>query len=217
MLKTRVALAVAALALSACASAPAPAPKVVEPNFTSNAVAGKIPAWFLKQPESTASAIYVVGTAKSADLSMVEHKAVIDAQSKLAYKLAGEVDSMAKDYKREAGEEFSQTTEQATRRTATGVKVAGYTVVDRVLYPEGSGFRTYILLKYTVQAQPVAAVSHETALNDELSAAKADRAPRIASAAKVTKVPDNSGITIRETLATPESKPLGVADEAEEN
>lgn len=219
MSKTLAAMAVATLFVTACASTPAPAPKVAEPNFTSNAVAGKIPAWYIKQPESTATTIYVVGTAKSADLSMVEHKAVIDAQSKLAYKLAGEVDSMAKDYKREAGEEFSQTTEQATRRTATSVKVAGYTIVDRVLYPEGSGFRTYILLKYPVVAREVVAapVSPETALNEELNEAKAAKAaPKMASA-KVSRVPDNSGIVVRETLATPESKPLGMADAAEEN
>jgi hypothetical protein len=219
MSKTLAAMAVATLFVTACASTPAPAPKVAEPNFTSNAVVSKIPAWFLKQPESTATTIYVVGTSKSADLSMVEHKAVIDAQSKLAYKLAGEVDSMAKDYKREAGEEFSQTTEQATRRTATGVKVAGYTIVDRVLYPEGNGFRSYILLKYPVVAREVVAapVSPEVALNEELNEAKAAKAaPKMASV-KVGRVPDNSGIVIRETLASPDSKPLGMADAAEEN
>ena len=111
-------------------------------------VAANIPAWFIMQPESTPEAVFVAGSAISRDLSMSGHKAQLDAETHLANKIAGEIRTMTKDYKRDAGDEFVQSTEIVSNKIAADVKIIGGIVVDRRIVAEGGGFRTYVLLKY---------------------------------------------------------------------
>jgi hypothetical protein len=122
------------------------APLVAPPVVASNG----IPTWYLNPPESTASDIYTVGTAISRDMAMSGHKAQLDAESQLAIKVKGEVNTLTKDYKRDAGTEYVQSTESVTNKSATNTKIIGEVVVNRQVTPEGGGFRTYVLLKFPI-------------------------------------------------------------------
>ncbi len=140
-----IAVAIAAAMLSACATTNSPnAPIQVQPEKA----VSNIPVWFISPPETTTEAIYVVGTAVSRDLSMSVQKASLDAETHLANKIAGEVSSMTKDYKREVGDEFTQSTEIVSNKIAAEVKIIGGVVEKKQITPEGGGFRTYVLIKY---------------------------------------------------------------------
>jgi len=156
MKHTKVSLAVMAVLLSACATTSPPVTDKATPVEVTKvpitaqpmSVTIMIPSWYMKQPESTVDAIYVAGSGLSRDLTMSEDKAQLDAESRLASKIAGEISTLTKDYKRDVGDEFVQSTEIVATKIANDVKVIGATVVDRLITPEGNGFRTYVLLKY---------------------------------------------------------------------
>lgn len=232
MKKSLISIAIVSIIATACSSAP-PAKKAepAKPIMTKTALVSQIPTWYQQQPPNTSNELYVVGTAKSQDLSMVEHKAVIDAQTKLAFKLKGEMDAISKDYKRDSGGGFDSTTEQASRRVALGAGISGYTVVNRVTLNEGDGFRTFVLLKYPLgDANPIvksddAAIdnpvteNHAQELHQELADLKKARTeskikrpdqtpPRVeSSGAVVVPVQQGGGIVVKVTPA----------DEAEED
>lgn len=216
MKKPLIGIAVVSLLLTACSSTPVPTdtPKPVASNVT---LVSQIPAWYKDQPADTRTEFYAVGTAKSADLGMVEHKAVVDAQTKLSFKLKGEMDAITKDSRRETDGAFTQTTEQAAKRVALGVDIAGYTIVERMIYPEDSGFRSFVLLKYPLRAQATdveAGNAQAGLLHDELDGLKKERresrrnsnaqAKPAASARSSTLVPvqQNGDLTIEITPAT---------------
>ena len=228
--KTMISYFTILVGLTACASTPAPQASVPQ-SVVPASVTSSPPAWFVEQPESTAEFAYVVGTAVSRDISMSGHKAQLDAETHLANKLAGGISTLTKDYKRDVGDEFAQSTEIATNKVATDVKIAGADVVKKQVTPEGGGFRTYVLLKFPLGSKTQVPPSHISNQNFKESQETAERelrqrtderrstseSPTISNASTVSPVVDNSGIVIRETLATETSGPLGLADKLEEN
>ena len=216
--------------LSACASAPLPkagAPLTVAPT----SVTSSMPAWFIEQPQSTAETVYVVGTAISRDISMSGHKAQLDAETHLATQIAGEINTLTKDYKRDVGDEFVQSSEVVANKIATDVKVIGGVIVKKQVTPEGGGFRTYVLLKFPLGGNSQVLQSHvnkgnfkgsQDAAERELHQRTEERRPATETPisslpATVSPIADNSGIVIRETRATSTSGPLGLADKDEED
>lgn len=216
--------------LSACASTPMPkagGPLAVAPT----SVTSNTPAWFMEQPESTAEFVYVVGTAISRDISMSGHKAQIDAETHLANKIGGEINTLTKDYKRDVGEEFVQSTEIVANKIATDVKIIGGDIVKKQVTPEGGGFRTYVLLKFPLGNNNLILQNYVNRKNFKGSQENAERELRQRTEERrpvsensisspqpvVSPTADNSGIVIRETLATSTSGPLGLADKEEEN
>ena len=216
--------------LSACASAPLPkagAPLAVAPP----SVTSSMPSWFIEQPQSTAETVYVVGTAISRDISMSGHKAQLDAETHLATQIAGEINTLTKDYKRDVGDEFVQSTEVVANKIATDVKVIGGVIVKKQVTPEGGGFRTYVLLKFPLGSNNPMLQSYinkktfkgsQDAAERELNQRTEERrpaaeAPISSRPATVSPVANNSGIVIRETRGTSTSGPLGLADKEEEN
>jgi len=154
-LKSQLALIITTALVGACATTPppvaqrpAPTPGTASLAIAPALVTPTIPAWYIKQPDSTPEFIYVAGTALSRDMAMSNHKAQLDAETHLANKIAGEINTLTKDYKRDVGDEFIQSTEIVANKIATDVKVIGGIVVDRQVYPEGGGYRTYSLLKF---------------------------------------------------------------------
>jgi hypothetical protein len=152
----------------------------------------------MNQPESTPEAVWVGGTALSRDMSMSTHKAQLDAETHLANKIAGEINTLTKDYKRDVGDESVQQTEIIANKIATDVKVIGGQVVKRVIYPEGGGFRTYVLLKFPLGSANHLLTSYtnkksfggsHAAAAAELEQHKLDRRNRDAADAVVTTVP----------------------------
>ncbi len=218
------------LLMSACASAPdskAGATLAVAPaNVTSNT-----PEWFFDPPEPAAEFVYVVGTAISRDISMSGHKAQLDAETHLANRIAGEINTLTKDYKREVGDEFVQSTEIVANKIATDVKIIGGDIVKKQVTPEGGGFRTYVLLKFPLGTNSQMLQNHlnktifkgaQEAGERELRQRTEQRRsgaehPMASHQSTVGPVDDGSGIVIRETLATSTSRPLGLADKEEED
>ena len=228
--KSLISCATIGVLLSACASAPLPkagAPLTVAPT----SVTSSMPAWFIEQPQSTAETVYVVGTAISRDISMSGHKAQLDAETHLATQIAGEINTLTKDYKRDVGDEFVQSTEVVANKIATDVKVIGGVIVKKQVTPEGGGFRTYVLLKFPLGSNNPMLQNYinkktfkgsQDAAERELRQRTEERrpaaeAPISSLPATVSPVADNSGIVIRETRATSTSGPLGLADKEEEN
>ena len=138
---------IATVASAGCSTMTAPtAPLQVAPEK----VATKIPGWYMNPPESDQDFLYVVGTAVSRDLAMSVQKAQLDAETHLASKINGEVSSLTKDYKREAGDEFTQSTEIVSNKLAAEVKVIGGVIFKKDILAEGGGFRTYLVMKYPI-------------------------------------------------------------------
>lgn len=145
--KTLIAAAVLGSLMVGCASTvPHTAPLQVAPVK----VMSNIPDWYINPPESDQDALYVVGTSISRDLAMSVQKAQLDAETHLASKIAGEVSSLTKDYKREVGDEYLQSTEIVTNKLTAEVKVIGGVVAKKEIIPEGGGFRTYVMMKYPI-------------------------------------------------------------------
>lgn len=222
-MRTKLLVVAVALALTAgCSSAPTnpyaaetarvAATTAVAPASASMHIAPAVaiqqtPVWFLKPPATTAAEIYVAGTGLSKDLSMSKQKALMDAQTKLADRLAGEISVLTKDYKAEQGENFVQNTEVMARKMAADVKLAGYTVVDASLWSEGGGYRTYILVKYPLSAQVQRMTQNsvrasQTAAERDLKEAVADSRQRSESSVPMQRKPNS---------------PLGLNDSKEED
>jgi PBP1b-binding outer membrane lipoprotein LpoB len=135
-------VAVTLMVIAGCSSAPkAPEPVMAAPKV----VMSNVPDWYVTVPPAPAGYVYAAGTAVSRDLSMSKAKAHLDAEVQLANRIAAEVSTMMKDYRRDAGDDFAQVTEMVTNKTAARVKLAAKT--DRtIILTEGGGFRTYVLL-----------------------------------------------------------------------
>lgn len=146
--KTAIACAVLAIMATGCATTvpTAAAPLQVAPEKA----AAHIPAWFVSPPQSSSENIFVVGTAVSRDMAMSIQKASLDAETHLASKIAGQVSSMTKDYKREVGDVFTQSTEIVTNKLTAEVKIIGGVIDKKQITPEGGGFRTYVLIRYPI-------------------------------------------------------------------
>jgi hypothetical protein len=259
--QTLLALVVPALFLTACATAqtsrppvgiaeqtralaaaPTPAPAAIPVAYTATqGVVSTIPEWYMNQPESTTEVIYVGGTAFSRDMSMSTHKAQLDAETHLANKIAGEINTLTKDYKRDLGDEFVQQSEIVANKIATDVKVIGGHVAKRVILSEGNGFRTYVLVKFplgsanTLLTNFINKNTHKAAkaaAEAELEQHKLDRrnrdeadaavtptpvlvAPKPA-AEKVTLSPAPTSVIVNPVVVN-EVSPLGLNDKAEEN
>jgi hypothetical protein len=227
---TLIYIAMLGALLSACASTPAPKAGATL-SVAPTSVTQGIPSWFIEQPESTAEFVYVVGTAISRDISMSGHKAQLDAETHLANKIAGEINTLTKDFKRDLGDEFVQSTEIVSSKIATDVKVIGGVIVKKQVTPEGGGFRTYVLLKFPLGSNNQMLQNHISRSNFQGSKDAAERELRQRGVERRTVEVnpidpqvaaenlgvDNSGIVIRETRATSTSGPLGLADAKEEN
>ena len=206
------------------------ATKSVQPSTAS--VVSNLPVWYVDDKSPDPDAFFVVGTGVSRDLGMSIEKATLDAQNHIADRIAAEVDAFTKSYKQDVGtaSDIHENTEQIVRKLVSEVDVSGYTVTNKKIIAEGSAFRTYIQLRYirhTALGSAVRAVeSREAALSKELDERKQLRKRDQVAKAPVKARPtalSQTDIVIKETLASPECKPLGLKDstgrddKAEEN
>jgi len=168
--------------VAACASTPppvverpAPTPGTAPLAIAPALVTPTMPGWYVKQPDSTPEFVYVAGAAISRDMAMSNHKAQLDAETHLANKIAGEINTLTKDYKRDVGDEFVQSTEIVANKIATDVRVIGGVVVDRQIFPEGGGYRTYVLLKFPLGTNNQMLQSYQNRKSLKVSKAIAER------------------------------------------
>ena len=107
-----------------------------------------MPVWYMKRPPMTEDALFVSGSATSRDMPMAIHKAILNAQIHIGDQLSAELNTITKDYSKDSGGQFRQTTEILAVKLATDVKLIGYEVMESVAMSEGNGYRVYVLLKY---------------------------------------------------------------------
>lgn len=114
--------------------------------------AGGIPHWMKKVPQKD-NAYYSAGTAISADLQLSIDKSTLNAKRTLADRINGEMSAQIKTFIIESGEgngALSNDVEQVTKNVIAKVNVAGYNVAEVEIAPQGSFFRTYVLIEYPV-------------------------------------------------------------------
>ena len=116
--------------------------------------AGAAPHWMLKLPESE-NAFYSAGTAISGDLQLSIDKSTLNAKRTLADRIDGEMSAQIKTFILEAGEGAGIITtdvEQVTKNVIAKINVAGYNVAEVEIRPQGSYYRTFVLIEYPVGA-----------------------------------------------------------------
>jgi hypothetical protein len=155
-----------ALLLTGCAAPPTPgsagAPTVERNSkeqqaqqMASVAVA-KIPAWYLTPPDDGQS-LYAVGVATSGDMQFAIDRAVLSAKTDMASQVNSRVSARMNELVRVSGFGKDQVTvaemERVTQNVVNEINLggfnrSGYRREKAEVFPEGSGFRAYVLLKF---------------------------------------------------------------------
>jgi hypothetical protein len=107
----------------------------------------KIPSWFVQPPESTPQSIFSAGEATGPNLGMTMHKAMLDADAKLAFQMKSKIKSMSKSFKTDNGKYGAESSELLIRKL-TSVTVVGHQQVDSQITQEGRVYRVFVLMRY---------------------------------------------------------------------
>lgn len=159
-----ISAAIAITLASGCASTSSPN---YEPNApTKKAVSVDIPKWYINPPAMTDKSIFVPGTGVSTDLTMATHKAMLDADSKLAFQMESQIKAMIKSYKNDVGESVIESSEILSKKIAN-VTINGHHQVDMKATQENNKFRVFVLMRYpTGDANYFANMIHERAARE---------------------------------------------------
>lgn len=112
-----------------------------------------VPDWFIAVPKGDKNKIYVVGTGSSRNLSMARDKALLDAEKQLGNQIDALVSSQVKQYTREVGAGTAITIEDnelVIKKVVAEANVAGYQIDRTVVQAEGSQYRFYVMLAYSI-------------------------------------------------------------------
>lgn len=112
-----------------------------------NAKELKVPTWYVQPPESTPQSIFSAGEASGPNLGMTMHKAMLDADAKLAFQMKSMIKSMSKSFKTDNGKYGAESSELLIRKL-TSVTVIGHHQVDSQITQEGRSFRVFVLMRY---------------------------------------------------------------------
>jgi hypothetical protein len=166
-MKSTIALATlsSALLLTGCAAPPthssAGAPPVErnskeQAQQTASAAAAKIPAWYLTPPNDEQS-LYAVGVATSGDMQFAIDRAVLSAKTDMASQVNSRVSARMNELVRVSGFGKDQVTvaevERMTQNVVNEINLggfnrSGYRREKAEVFPEGAGFRAYVLLRF---------------------------------------------------------------------
>ena len=105
-----------------------------------------------KLPESD-TAFYSAGTAISRDMQLSIDKSTLNAKRTLADRIDGEMSAQIKTFVIEAGEGSGILTtdvEQVTKNVIAKINVAGYNVSEVDVRPQGTFYRTFVLIEYPI-------------------------------------------------------------------
>lgn len=146
------------LALGACSSKVPPDALMSKEEYTYKKVQvekqiDQIPDWYTDIP-SEDNAVYAVGTAITPDMQLSVDIAVLSAKTTLADRIDSRLRSQIKTFKSKLGaDDFSQKLshefEQATSNLIADADVAGYSLKESNIVPNGTQYRAYVLLEYT--------------------------------------------------------------------
>ena len=113
----------------------------------------EMPEWYTAIPKED-DAVYAVGTSQTPDLQLAVDIAVLSAKTTLADRVNSRLRSQMKIFKAKLGStDFDSTVqnefEQVTRNIIADADVAGYTIKESKIVPNGTQYRAYVLLEYT--------------------------------------------------------------------
>ena len=167
------------LSLTACGSIKT-GPSVSETKYFSNEV--DYPKWYADAPKKDDSAIYGVGTEYSNDFQFSVDKAMLSAKRELASNYSSYTSAMMKDFAVESGVlgrgVANADIERTTRLIVAKVNLVGVQRVNYMTVKEGSGFRTFVRLRFSADESNkimLAEVQRNAALYAQLRASKSFR------------------------------------------
>ena len=106
-----------------------------------------IPSWYTMPPKASELSVFVAGTATSSTLSMATQKAIMDADTKLAFQMESAVKAMIKTYQNDLGTDIVENTELVARKVSA-VTVNGHHQVDMQVTQEGRVYRVFVLMRF---------------------------------------------------------------------
>ena len=150
-----------ALLLTGCAATPTPGSaeaiaverknKEQQAQQTASAAVAKIPAWYLTPPDDGQS-IYATGVATSGDMQFAIDRAVLGAKSSLAAQINTQVSARITDLVRVVGlgqdAAITAEAERVSQNVVNEVNLGGFRREKAEVFPEGAGFRAYVLLRF---------------------------------------------------------------------
>lgn len=150
-----------ALLLTGCAAPPTPGSaealaverksKEQQAQKTASAAVARIPAWYLTPPDDGQS-IYATGVATSGDMQFAIDRAVLGAKSALAAQINTRVSARISDLVRVTGLGKDQVivaeAERVSQNVVNEVNLGGLRRDKAEVFPEGAGFRAYVLLRF---------------------------------------------------------------------
>jgi hypothetical protein len=118
---------------------------------TASAAVAKIPAWYLAPPDDGQS-IYATGAATSGDMQFAIDRAVLGAKSALAAQINTQVSARITDLVRVVGlgqdAAITAEAERVSQNVVNEVNLGGFRREKAEVFPEGAGFRAYVLLRF---------------------------------------------------------------------
>ncbi|CAB4129855.1 hypothetical protein UFOVP116_147 [uncultured Caudovirales phage] len=110
----------------------------------------QIPSWYVSPPAMTAQSIFTAGTATSNNLSMATQKAMLDADTKLAFQMESSIKAMLKSYQVDMTNDSVEHTELVAKKMAA-IVINGHVQSDMQIVQEGKRFRVFILMRYPLE------------------------------------------------------------------
>ena len=145
------------------------------------------PSWYLELPKDD-GALYGAGMSLSPDLQFAIDKAMLQAKSVLADRVAGQTSVLSRSHASQSGNMVSRSDDKTVKNIAKDVRLGGYEIDKSAIMPEENGYRAYVLLKYVPTSG--AGDSLDKAIEDVDSSQEVPQAvPPVAQPHKVTAVP----------------------------
>jgi hypothetical protein len=141
-------------------------------------VVSEAPDWYIKPPQDDQK-LFAPGTATSGDLQLAMDESALAAKRTLADSLKGLLSGKMKQFVSESGTSDAIPTkevESVTTDVITEANVSGYRQVQAKVIPEGTKYRAYVLIEYSMaQANQGLAdrVKQDPQLESKLRASKA--------------------------------------------
>ncbi len=167
-MKSTISLVTLSLAffLTGCAAQPTPGStqthagerksKEQQARETASGAVAKIPSWYLTPPDDEQS-LYSVGVATSGDMQFAIDRAMLSAKTDMASQVNSRVSARINELVRVSGFGKDQVTtaevERVTQNVVNEINLggfnrSGYRREKTEVFPEGSGFRAYVLLRF---------------------------------------------------------------------
>jgi len=152
-----VGVSILALTLGACgANQPkslVDTPEIRYKTAKVEAAVAQVPKWYKKMPDEK-GAIFTVGSATAPDLQLAVDIATLNGKVVLADRINGKLKAMTKSWIAKFGQSDVDSRvlteiEKVAKNVIANVDVAGYNPVETEVFPAGTQYRAFVLLKYS--------------------------------------------------------------------